>query len=510
MTADNPSYQCAAYNAMAPEWELVNDLFVGTSAVVAKGEKYLPKSEAEYKDDYAVRLKYATLWEAFPRTIEGHTGMVFRKSPVFADDVPSIIGTNDRKKKECDAENIDNAGSHFDVFTKRTFKTALIDGHSFILVDMPPAVTAANPKATAADEIGRRPYWVHVNANQVVNWETTAVDGKTVLTQVSIRECVTEKAGRFKQREVVQYRVLTPGAWEIWRKKADSTIDEWYVYQEGKTLGANGQPLDVIPLAPVYANQTGYFTSQPPLRGLAQQNLRHYRLQSDLDNVLHVDNVPIGWVKGRIEKNDAQGNPIPFKVGPNTWLDLQSDPNAGIGYAEHGGHAISGAQAEIEKTQGNMAALGLLLLSQKPTVTKTATESVKEGDAESSELAGMVRGLEDGVELALSFHAMFRGLPSGGSVAFNKDFTRIKLDAPKIQVYANMVAVGDMSLETLYWMLEQAEELPPDFDSKTEIATLKADKQKQKDYSVEVLKARPEFLPAPQNGNQLPASGMSQ
>jgi hypothetical protein len=497
--ADNPTYQCDAYAAMAPDWELVNDLFVGTPAVAAKGEKYLPKSDAEYKDDYAVRLKYATLWEAFPRTIEGHTGMVFRKSPVFADDVPPIIGTNDRKKKtECDTENIDNAGSHFDVFTKRTFKTALIDGHSFILVDMPPPVTTDNPNATAADEIGRRPYWVHVNANQVVNWETEVVDGRTILTQVTIRECVLEKAGRFAQKEIIQYRVLTRGAWELWRKKADSATDEWEVYKSGKTT------LDVIPLAPVYCNQTGYFTSQPPLRGLARMNLRHYRLQSDLDNILHVANVPMGYMIKRLIKRDAAGNELPPKIGANTWTDF--DEGGGIFFAEHKGSAISGAQAEIEKTQGNMAALGLMLLSQKPTVTKTATESVQEGEAESSELAGMVRGLEDGVELALSYHAMFRGLPSGGSVAFNKDFTKIKLDPAKIQVYANMVAVGDMELEALYWMIEQAEDLPPDYDVKEAIARLKAEKDKQKAYNVEILKARPEFLPSPAaagaNGNQ--------
>lgn len=505
MLTDNPSYQCPAYVAMSPDWELMNDAFIGTRAIRAKGEKYLPKSPAEHKDDYAARLAQAVFWNATKRTGEGLTGMVTRKPPVFADDVPPQI-------KE-DAENIDNAGSHFDVFTKRTFKTALIDGHGFILVDMPPPVTAEKENATAADEIGRRPYWVHVRADQVVNWTTGVEEGKTVLTQVTIKECVTEKTGRWTEREIVQYRVLNRGAWEIWRKAKDidvnATVDEYVLYQSGKTLGANGQPLDVIPLAPIYCNQTGYFTSQPPLLDLVWENGRHYRLQSDLDNILHVANVPIGWIKGRIIKHDAQGNEIPPKIGPNTWLDLGTDTNAGVGYSEHNGSAIGAAQEEIEKSRGNMAALGLLLLSQKPTVAQTATESLQEGEAESSELAGMVRGLEDGVELALSFHAMFRGLPSGGSVAFNKDFTKVKLDAAMVQVLANMVAVGDMELEQLYWVLEQGEIFAPDFNAKESIKRLKAEKAKQKDYGLEVLKARPEFAQPP-NGNQLPTSNMQQ
>lgn len=497
MEADKPSYQCAAYITQYPDWVLVDDFFVGTRQVRAKGKAYLPKSPAEHEEDYKARLDQAVFWNAFKRTIEGLTGMVFRKSPKFSENTPDVISDKDTG----DAENIDNAGSHFDVFTKRTFKEALKDGHSFILVDMPEAVTVNKPDATAADEIGRRPYWVHVCADQVVNWETEVVDGKTILSQVTIEEHITEKAGRFMQKQITQYRVLTPNKWEIWRKKADSVTDEYDVYKEGPiTIG-------VIPLAPVYCNQTGYFTSQPPLLDLAWENGRHYVLQSDLDNILHVANVPMGYMIKRIIKRDAAGNELPPKIGPNTWTDF--DEGGGIYFAEHSGSAIGGAQTEIEKSRGNMAALGLLLLAQQPKVQRTATESGLDYEAESSELAGMVRGLEDGVELALSYHAMFRGLPSGGSVTFNKDFTKVKLDSAMIQVLANMVAVGDMELEQLYWVLEQGEIFAPDFNAKESIARLKAEKAKQKDYGLEVLKARPEFAQPP-NGNQPPASNMAQ
>jgi hypothetical protein len=474
---------------MKPDWVLANDAMGGTRRVRRQGKTYLPKPKAESEDSYENRLSKSVFWNASKRTAEGLTGMVTRKPPVFADDVPEAI--------KQDAENIDNAGSHFDVFTKRTFKTALIDGHCFILVDMPPAVTDENPSATLADEIGRRPYWVHVKADQVVNWQTEIIDGKTILAQVTICECVMEKTGRWTQKEITQYRVLMPGKWEIWRKAKDIDAslnsDEYVLHDSGTTT------LDVIPLAPVYCNQTGYLTSCPPLIDLVYENFRHYQLQSDLDHILHVANVPIGWIKGRVPKYDAQGNELPPVIGPNTWLDLTADSNAGVGYSEHNGSAIGHAQTEIEKSRGNMAALGLLLLAQSPKVQSTATENIIDNEAESSELAGMVRGLEDGVELALSFHAMYRNLPSGGSVKFNKDFTKVRLDSGMIQVLANMVAVGDMELEAMYWTLEQAEIFAPDYDVKAAIARLKAEKAKQQDYNVEVLKARPEFLPPPQN-----------
>jgi hypothetical protein len=86
---------------------------------------------------------------------------------------------------------------------------------SYILADMPPAVEGA----TRADEIaaGRRPYLVHIRAEDLIGWQSTLIAGQETLTQVRIRECVTEP-GEYDGVEITQIRVLTPGAWQVWRK----------------------------------------------------------------------------------------------------------------------------------------------------------------------------------------------------------------------------------------------------------------------------------------------------
>jgi hypothetical protein len=327
--------------------------------------------------------------------------------------------------------------------------------------------SAIDPDATFADEqeSGVRPYWCKINKNQVVNWKSVTEGGRIELVQVSIREEVTEQAGEYKQRQVTQYRVLTPGAFRIFR--LDPVSNEYVVYREGTTS------LDFIPLIPVYANRIGYLCSDPPLLDFARENLRHYRLQSDLDHILHVANVPILTAIGRDTSTTK------MEIGPNSLVDL---PVGGdLKYVEHAGHAIDKAQAEIERSKGNMAALGLLLLAQKPQVQSTATESVLEYEAESSELAGMARGLEDGLELALDYTAQFLGLGegNGGTVKVNRDFAHITLDAQTINTLIGMVSNGQLTLDTMWKMLEEAEILPEDFDAEQEKAELQKTAQVQ-------------------------------
>jgi hypothetical protein len=460
MQPDNPSYKCRAYNEQVADCELVNDVFAGTRQLKAKGTRYLPQHPAEKDKAYSVRLNQSNFWNAYKRSIQGLTGMVFRKNPVLGDDVPAIIKTH--------AENIDLAGSHLDVFAKELFKAALIDGHAFILIDMPPAVTTRKPNATLVDEAGRRPYWLMVRKNQVINWRTQrTTEGRDRLIQATIEECVYEPDGIYTEKEVKQYRVLRPGSWEIYRKAQDK--DEIVLWDSGST-----SPLTEIPLVPIYTNRTGFFCSAPPLLDLAYENLRHYRLQSDLDHILHVANVPIGYAAGRTVKKDAQGNPVPLEIGPNSFVDLEKDGK--IGYAEHQGSAIGKAQEEIDKTKANMATLGLLLLAKQPQAQKTATETVIDYEAESSELAGMVRSEQDGLEAALAFSAQFANQSEGGSIALNKNFTKRKLDTQEILAYAAMVAAGDMELDLMYMKLEQAEEIPDGYDWKAAVERLKKEK----------------------------------
>ena len=77
------------------------------------------------------------------------------------------------------------------------------------------------------------------------------------LTQLRLLETVVEPEGKYGERTVEQVRILTPGAFEIHRRKDSG---EFEVVDEGTT------GLNEIPFAVAYANRYGFLESRPPLR----------------------------------------------------------------------------------------------------------------------------------------------------------------------------------------------------------------------------------------------------
>ena len=80
-----------------------------------------------------------------------------------------------------------------------------------------------------------------------------------------------------------------------------------------------------------------------------------------------------------------------------------------------------------------------------------------------SSLAVTVRGLQDGAERALQFHANYLRKPDGGSIELNKDFDRITMDAPVMTAYAALVA-GGFPKRVAVEMLKRAGRVPEDED----------------------------------------------
>jgi hypothetical protein len=444
---DLPSYKNDVHQRQLKSLQMVSDLFEGTETVVAGGEKYLPREPSESEIAYKTRLGRATFYNAYGRTIAGLVGMVFRKNPVLGENVPAAIRMH--------AENIDMQGNHLDVFAKELFQRAVNTGHCFILVDMPPPLDKKKFSATDERKMGRRPYWQTYHKGQVLNFQTQTRGGEVRLAQVTLEEVACVPQGRFGEKKVTRYRVLMPGGWEIWQKNEN---DEHPV----KVLDGQSS-ITEIPLVPIYTGKKAFFESRPPLLDLAYQNLDHYQLRSDLKRILHKASVPIFYTAGLDTEKLKK-----LKISPDQGIHV--DVNGTVGWAEIQGTSIAAAQQEIANVEGRMAALGLSVIAEQPKSAKTATESVMEYEAESSELSSFARSLKDGLEMACDYHNQFLGAKPGsaGNVTVNKDFSQLRLSAQDISMYSQMVAAGQLSIDTLWSVLQRAEKLPDDFNADIE------------------------------------------
>ncbi len=454
---NRPDTRNAASAAMQPDITLVRDLAGGTSAVRKEKTAYLPQYSREDTADYTVKLNRAVVFNAFKRTVEAYTGMVFRKDIALSNDVPDPIAAL--------TEDIDNAGTHLDVFAKSVFHDALEAGHAGILVDAPlvladkmPA-TRAGPRGDRRAEAasGVRPYWVHVPAEDVMSWRWSTLRGQRVLSQLVLRSTSMEPAGAFGEARITRYRVFNWAppdtvTWQLWEQRADEA-------EPGRVAEGPVGGVTRIPFVPVYGEQTGDLESQPPLLDLAHLNIAHYQLRADYWQSLHMANTPILTVIGATVDQ--------LESGPNTGLVLP-DPQSRVQYTEHAGTAHADTREELRDIKTDMAVLGLGMLQHETRAAETAEAKRIDKSEQDSALSTAARSLQDGLESSLDFTAQYMGLPDGGSLTVNRDFERLHLDASDVTAYMALYQAGTISLDTLWSVLKEGGSLPDDFDADLE------------------------------------------
>lgn len=444
---NSPAYHNAAHDEMEPAWDLMEDVCDGTVAIRRAGRTYLPMEPAEDIKEYEQRLRRALFFNATDRTLNALVGMVFRKEPRLSNDVPEPIAAL--------WENIDNAGTHGAVFAKESFASTLKYGHGLIYVDMPPPLPAG---ATLADErrANLRPYWVFYEADQIVNWRYEMIDGQTVLTLLVLEEETTEPDGLYGADKICRYRVLRPGSWQLYREFKDPVGRTEYILEaEGTTS------LPLVPIAPIYARRTGYLTSKPFLLDLALLNITHYQKYSDYSTYLHIASRPVLWFRGR-----NQAKPLE-PIGPYTFFDVDQE-GGHVGFAETTGAALGAARTDLEDLKAQMATLGLSLLAGPSTQPTTATEQLITKVQADSDLATAARSLKDALEQALLLTGLYLGMEEGGSLELESMTDGLTLTAQELQAYSAMVANGQLSIETMWSVLERAGRLPDDFDPEEE------------------------------------------
>lgn len=440
------------YMAAAERRLLPMTLMGGTAAMRKAGETFLPRESAEDTVAYAARLNRTVLFNGFAKTVVDMVGRIFAKPVQVGDDVPSQI------KALCD--NVDLTGRDLNTFAYDVAFDAMAAGVSFILADMPPPLPEG---ATLADEIatGRRPYWVHVKAEDLIGWKTATVNGREIPTQIRILECVDEPDAEtpYEDKRIEQVRVIeieTAGCvWTTFRKDAEG---KWSAFANGM------MNVPEIPITPVYFKRCGFFDAVPPLADLAELNLAHWQSSSDQRNILHVARVPILFAAGWDEKAE-------LTVGAGTFARATA-PDSKLSYVEHSGAAIESGRNDLKDLETQMQAMGLQLLVNKPAAT--ATGEIRDDVKENSALFMMADALEDALEGAMAHLAAFMGIPApeAGSINVNKEFGGFSAGAVDQNTLLTMCERGLIAHETLLREMQRRGVLADDFDPEEEAEEL--------------------------------------
>jgi hypothetical protein len=435
---------------MAVHWPLVRALMGGTSAMRKAAAKFLPKWPNEEQASYDARLAVSTLYPAFSQTVRVLAGKPFSKPLQLGDDVPEQI--------QQFAQDIDLEGRNLHAFAGDMMVDVLSAGIGGILIDYPPA----DGVRTRAQELaaGLRPYWKRYPAGTVLGWKSRRVNGVATLTQIRLLESETEDDGEFGERMIEQVRVLEPRRWRTYRKVRNMAgREEWQVHDEGMTT------MQAVPFVFCYGQRTGFGTGRPLLIELAHQNVEHWQSKSDQQNILHVARVPILVTIGADEAT--------ITVGAASAVKLPQD--ADMKFVEHGGAAIQAGRDDLKDIEQRMLQTGAELLIRREGAAVTATQISSEGEGNRCALQRMAEDLEDAIDMALQFTALWIGQQEGGHVTLHKDFGADSLGEASASLLLELQAAGIISKKRVIIEQQRRGVLSADLNPEDELEDAGAD-----------------------------------
>lgn len=429
----------ASLLALSVHWPMLSALMGGTSAMRAAGEAYLPKWPNEEAESYKSRLKVATLYPAFSYTASVMAGKPFSKALQLSEDTSEDIVA------WCD--DIDLQGRNLHSFAAELLTDCMAYGLAGVLIDYPQSEAKTREDERKA---GARPYFTKYAAEQILGFRVDRLNGADRLIQLRLLETVTEPDGAFGEKSIEQVRVLTPGAWQTWRKVEKK--EDWILFEEGATT------LQEIPFVFFYGIRKSFGIGLPPLLELAHLNIEHWQSSSDQQTILHVARVPILTVVGA--ESDTQ-----ITVGASTAVKLPQ--GASMMFVEHSGAAIEAGRVSLQDVEERMRRTGAELLVIKPG-NVTATETNSENEANKCVLQRITEIFEDAIDQCLVFMANWVGLPEAGNVQLFKDFAVGSLSDASAQLLLQANQSGKLSDQTLVNEWKRRGILSPDLEYEEE------------------------------------------
>jgi hypothetical protein len=436
VVSESPFVRSLDVIAMMPDWSVMAAVTNGTNYLRDMSETYLPQEPREDDDAYQTRVDRSVLSPYTSRLIETAAGAILRK-PIHVEGDPYWLDL---------IQNIDGLGSNINEYARRALVSSLTYGHSAILVDYPAAAGAMNLAEERA--MGRRPYFVHVDAAQIWGWRKEPITNR--LLQVRIHDYDVRPLNEFGEEQIEQMRVIYPGRYDLY------TLGQEVV--EFSSTG--GYSLDEIPLVPIYSNRRGLLISQPPLLDIANLNITHYQRQADLIHALHIAAMPTLVLEGW---DDTTGSAT---MGVNYAIAMQ--PGNKAYYVQADATSFDAQMAELQSLESQMSTLGVTKLFGQKFVAESA-EAKRIDQAQSNSVLSIIsQELESALNQAFEFAAQYVGIEAP-EITIDRDFDYYRLIGQDVSVLTQLNQMGKISDAMLLEVLRRGEVLPDNINIEDEL-----------------------------------------
>lgn len=438
------------YDKLKKRWGVMRDVIEGHDAVQKRGETYLPKLSDQTPSEYESYKGRAVFFNATGRTVDSLTGMIFRKPP-------QTNGLDKGRMGEV-AADITMTGIPLAQFAENLVQELLGPTRAGVLVDFPTVQRQEGAPITldVAQREGLRAYAVMYRAEQIINWRTMRVGGKTVLSLVVLRECDEQVSATnpFAMEQVEQFRVLKleNGLYvqEIWRQqKGAGKSKTGLVLEETLMPLRDGKRLNEIPFEFFGAKGNQAEPDSPILYDMAVVNLAHYRNTADMEHGLHFTGLPTAYIAGVDTKDE-------YRIGSGVAWTF-SNAQAKAEFLEFTGQGLGPLRTGIQDKEAQMAALGARILAPEKSGVEAVETVTMKRQGETSVLGSLANATSRGLTRVLRLIAAWEKEPEDCSITLNTDYAVSRMSAQEIQALTAAVSTGNISWQSYYEALVRGE-----------------------------------------------------
>lgn len=473
-----------AFQQQRASMQICHDLMGGTESMVSAGRRYIMQEPGEDDASWNIRVKRTVLLNVFARTLRYMGGRVFQKAVApgedFTDEAMLAL-----------LEDVDKQGRNITVWSRRVFEAGLRDGVTYAVVDFASVPTRRGeagqtqyqrPDGTWADKTeaadrdnGWRPYFIHVEAGQVLDCRVEWADSSPRVTHFRYIETLEEPDGAWGTQTYQQIRAFFyddagRAVWQVYRNEGTGLLPSGIpsrATSSNFTLTASGVfSIGVLPVCIFMPGEERTLaTAAPALIDLAHLNRRHWQATSEQYELMSYVRRP-PWFGKKLGFRDPDTGKTVLSFGPGVLCHSEEDTAELSSVGVDPGSVAAGRQ-ELQDLENSMALYGLQLLQPKTGVI-TATESNRDAEESNSTLKAWALDFQDFLENCLLYVARWLGQEQGPSVVVNTDFA----SAFDASFLLELNRAGVLSGESLLGLVKNMGVLPDDFDVEGEASRL--------------------------------------
>ena len=444
------------YTEAQADWKECRDAAYGRKKVHAAGEAYLPKlshsDPATEAANYKAFMMRAGFYNATGRTLEGLSGMVFRKDPIIVapDAMADII------------DDMTLGGESLRAVAEKTVDEDLEVGRFGILADYPQGEGSPLSKAQA-EQLNLRPHASLYPAESLLDWRFKRINNVMKLSYAKLKETI-EVPGKdeFSIEEDEQFRILDID--ELgYRQRVFQVIGgkETQIGDDILPLMA-GKRMDFIPFEIISPNGDSKAVCKPPILDLVEVNLSHYRTMADLEHGAHYAALPTPVFSG-LSENDLpvgdDGKAKPIAIGSGEAIMIPQ-PEGRASYLEFTGAGLKSLRELAEDKKSDMATLGARMIASDKKAAETAeTHNIKR-QGENSVLAATAKSVSASLTTVLEWLRDWAGITGDVSIELNTDFMPVTMSPQLIRELVGALQGGTISGETFWWNMQRGEIAP--------------------------------------------------